>query len=68
MTACTNDCARPTPSQAHCPTCHETFGGVTGFDTHRKDGVCLDPELKGYVLVKDIWRLPPPTQPFWEEL
>lgn len=33
----------------HCGgTCHETFYGVTVFDKHRKDGVCLDPrELPG---------------------
>lgn len=27
----------------HCPTCHETFGGVGGFDMHRRDGRCVDP-------------------------
>ena len=24
----------------HCPTCHNTFGGVTGFDLHRMGGDC----------------------------
>lgn len=56
MTTCTWACVRPTPSQAHCGTCHETFGGVTGFDVHRKGGQCQTP--KGYVLTGGIWRLP----------
>lgn len=25
---------------AHCPHCHKTFGSVSLFDFHRKDGVC----------------------------
>jgi hypothetical protein len=41
---CTDTCVRPTPSQAHCGSgCHQTFGGVTGFDAHRRAGRCLDP-------------------------
>lgn len=32
----------------HCPTCHRTFGGPTGFDLHRSNGECLDPAVKGY--------------------
>jgi hypothetical protein len=58
---CGVDCVRPTPSQAHCGArgCHRTFGGVTGFDAHRKDGICADPATLGMV-VSDlgIWRTP----------
>lgn len=45
---CLNDCVKPTPSQAHCSVCHITFGGITGFDRHRRDGQCLTPEAIGY--------------------
>ena len=58
MSICGQTCSTPTPSQAHCPTCHRTFGGVTGFDAHRSAGDCLDPSTKGYVETKGIWRLP----------
>ncbi|WP_239310667.1 MULTISPECIES: hypothetical protein [unclassified Frankia] len=35
-------------SAAHCPSCHETFAGVsTGFDTHRVDGRCAPPDQVG---------------------
>lgn len=27
-----------------CRSCGQYFGGVNGFDTHRRDGQCLDPE------------------------
>ena len=60
MSKCGQTCVRPTPTQAHCPTCHATFGGVTGFDAHRKAGACIDPAARGYVEVKGIWRLPMP--------
>jgi hypothetical protein len=30
-------------SQAHCPTCHEHFGSVAGFDRHRGNGHCRPP-------------------------
>jgi hypothetical protein len=56
MTACLSTCRRPSPAQAHCPTCHRTFGGVTGFDHHRKFGECVEP--KGYIETDGIWRLP----------
>ncbi len=58
MSNCGPLCVRPTPSQAHCPTCHATFGGVTGFDDHRRGGVCGDPQAVGYELVREIWRRP----------
>lgn len=46
--ACTTTCIQPSPSQAHCGACHVTFGGVTGFDRHRRDGQCLTPAEIGY--------------------
>lgn len=33
----------PGTNVAHCGACCRTFGGVSGFDSHRKDGKCLDP-------------------------
>lgn len=30
-------------AQAHCPTCHEHFGSVAGFDRHRSTGHCQHP-------------------------
>jgi hypothetical protein len=30
-------------NEAHCATCHRHFGGVYGFDAHRRDGACVDP-------------------------
>lgn len=53
---CTETCRSPAPSQAHCAACHRTFGGVKGFDEHRKDGVCLDPATRGMTEVNGIWR------------
>lgn len=57
---CTYDCQRPTPAQAHCAAdgCHRTFGGVSGFDRHRRDGRCLDPAPLGYTEIRGIWRQP----------
>jgi hypothetical protein len=55
---CTDHCNRPTPAQAHCSACHLTFGGVTGFDAHRKDGACSDPSALGYVERDAVWRTP----------
>jgi hypothetical protein len=58
MSRCTDRCLRPTPFQAHCPTCHRHFGGVTGFDKHRSNNHCLDPGAFGYVERDGIWREP----------
>lgn len=55
---CPPSCKRPSPAQAHCPTCHRTFGGVTGFDAHRKDGDCVDPTDFGMVERDGVWRTP----------
>lgn len=61
---CTAKCRKPAPSQAHCTSCHRTFGGVKGFDEHRKDGQCLDPATRRMTEVDGIWRRdvgkPPP--------
>ena len=63
---CIKSCVRPTPSQAHCSVCHETFAGPTLFDAHRRGTVearyCLDPaEMtdRGIPLRRDaygVWR------------
>lgn len=52
---------RPSPSQAHCRMCCETFGGVSGFDAHRKDGWCHNPATLSTPMSQDdrgIWRWP----------
>lgn len=36
-------------SEAHCATCHEHFGSMSGFDKHRKGGECLLPAERGLV-------------------
>ena len=45
---CTPICVQPSPTQAHCGTYHLTFGGVRGFDRHRRRGVCVAPDVLGY--------------------
>lgn len=64
---CLPSCKKPAPSQAHCAECHETFGGVRGFDLHREgtvaDRSCLHPEAMG--LIKDdrgVWVQPRSAQ------
>lgn len=54
--ACGQECGAVTPAQAHCSACHRTFGGVSGFDRHRRGGVCLDPEGLGMTLKGSVWR------------
>lgn len=46
--SCTTSCVQPSPAQAHCGACHRTFGGVSGFDRHRRGGLCLSPAEIGY--------------------
>lgn len=53
---CTDACKRPTQTQAHCSVCHQTFGGVYGFDMHRYDGWCAEPAGLGMTLTDGIWR------------
>lgn len=55
---CRPDCKRPTPAQAHCSVCHQTFGGVHNFDRHRDDGWCLEPATLGMVQREQVWRTP----------
>lgn len=31
----------------HCSGCHRTFGGLGGFEKHRKDYTCTDPSTVG---------------------
>lgn len=62
MSPCTSACRRPTPTQAHCCTCHRTFGGVRGFDRHRRGGRCVPPEQLGMVDRDGVWRSPMPTE------
>lgn len=54
--ACTTECRKPTPAQAHCTVCHETFGGVTMFDRHRVGGRCLPPDQCRMVDRDGVWR------------
>lgn len=62
MSVCTEACRRPSPAMAHCASCHRTFGGVTGFDAHRKDGTCLPPSSLGMVERDGVWRTPMSTE------
>lgn len=48
--------------------CHATFGGVSNFDKHRRNGRCLDVTEIG--LVEDkyrVWRAPGPENAWWKE-
>ena len=58
MMACTSDCKQPTPAMAHCTCCPRTWGGVGGFDAHRKNGQCVDPATLGYIETDRVWRTP----------
>lgn len=55
---CTATCRLPSQSQAHCSVCHRTFGGVSGFDMHRRNGWCIDPTKFGIVERDGLWRTP----------
>ena len=41
---------------AHCPTCHETFVSVRGFDLHRYRGACVPPKEAGLIPDGGYWR------------
>lgn len=56
VSKCTSDCKAPTPFQAHCSLCHLTFGGITGFDLHRRGGQCSHPSTFDYVERDQVWR------------
>lgn len=47
---CGRELCRPGTNIAHCTVCCVTFGGLSGFDRHRKNGVCLRPETIGLTL------------------
>jgi hypothetical protein len=54
---CLVTCIQPSPSNAHCSACHETFGAVSGFDRHRRGGECLD--VRTLAMHRDgrgVWR------------
>ncbi len=55
---CQPTCHRPNASQAHCTTCHRTFGGVTYFDAHRCNGWCNNPADLGLVEHGGLWTTP----------
>lgn len=56
---CLPSCIKPSPAQAHCGVCHTTFGGISGFDRHRRDGQCLTPEAIGYTPdTRGVYRAP----------
>jgi hypothetical protein len=39
-------------------SCHRTFGGITGFDRHRRGGECLDPAGLGmHPDRRGVWRM-----------
>jgi hypothetical protein len=58
--SCTTTCVRPTPAQAHCAAadCHRTFNTVSGFDSHRRSGMCVDPVALGMTEKNGSWRMP----------
>ena len=57
---CGPQCVKPTPAQAHCGACHVTFGGIRGFDVHRRGGVCASPVDLGMVKrwASGVWSWP----------
>lgn len=54
--SCTKDCRKPSGRMAHCGACHRTFGGITGFDDHRKGGRCNDPVEVNMHERSGVWR------------
>lgn len=47
MNRCRKGCTWTGLSRCHCSACHETFGGITGFDMHRRGSRCSGPENLG---------------------
>lgn len=41
-------------NRCHCRLCHETFGGLKGFDAHRP-GECKDPASLGLTEKDGVW-------------
>lgn len=55
---CLAICIQPSPTNAHCSSCHVTFGSVSGFDRHRRGGECLDPrQLAMHRDARGVWRM-----------
>jgi hypothetical protein len=55
---CLSTCIQPSPSNAHCSACHVTFGGITGFDRHRRGGECIAPSgLDMHPDGRGVWRM-----------
>ena len=47
----------PSPAQAQCSVCMQTFSGPRAFDRHRVRGVCLDPAERGmHRDARGVWR------------
>lgn len=44
--------------RAHCSACHQTFGGITSFDSHRRGDSCRTGASLGLELVSGVWRRP----------
>lgn len=44
----------------HCSRCHQTFGGINSFDTHRRYSKCRNPKTLGLELKKGVWKKPDP--------
>lgn len=48
--------------KCYCNGCHQKFGGVRGFERHRKNFKCVDPGSVGLSLNENgFWLLPKPT-------
>lgn len=64
MSCTPGTCVQPTPAQAHCGSCHVTFGGVRLFDQHRytlpggERRACLHPRALGAEERNGVWRVP----------
>lgn len=41
-----------------CGACRRVFGGVAGFDAHRRNGTCVHPVELGMVERDGVWRKP----------
>ena len=55
----TPTCTSPRTIGYHCTVCHETFGGLSSFDNHRKDGWCLNPATLNLTIDElKVWRMP----------
>jgi len=60
VTRCVLTCRTPGANHAHCKArdCHQTFATVSAFDSHRRDGRCVEPWAVGLVEVAGLWATP----------